>query len=140
MGGAPFQEYMFLYHVGRDYAAAEGWNMPIARPFRVPNAGCLLNVSAHEFFHLWNVKRIRPQSLEPVDYSKEMYTRSLWFAEGVTNTYAAYTLVRTGLWTKEQFLQDLSEQINELQSRPAHRWQSAEESSLECLAGKLSDV
>ena len=44
---------------------------------------------ADEFFHSWNVKRIRPQSLEPVDYTKEMWTRSLWFAEGVTNTYGA---------------------------------------------------
>jgi predicted metalloprotease with PDZ domain len=59
-----------------------------------------------------------------------MYTRALWFAEGVTNTYASYTLVRTGLWSKQQFLEDLSEQIDELELRPARRWESAEESSL----------
>jgi len=90
----------------------------------------LLNVSAHEFFHLWNVKRIRPQSLEPVDRTREMWTPALWFAEGVSNTYASYTLVRTGLWSKAEFLADLGEQITTLQARPAHRWQSAEESSL----------
>jgi len=89
------------------------------------------NVSAHEFFHLWNVKRIRPATLEPVDYTKEQYTRALWFAEGVTNTYAAYTLVRTQLWSKEQFYLDLSQQISTLESRPANQWQSAEESSLD---------
>jgi predicted metalloprotease with PDZ domain len=88
-------------------------------------------VAAHEFFHAWNVKRIRPQSLEPVDYSREQYTRALWFAEGVTSTYASYTLERTGLWTKNQFYRDLSGQIAMLQSRPAHLWQSAEESSLD---------
>jgi predicted metalloprotease with PDZ domain len=77
------------------------------------------------------VKRIRPQSLEPVDYSREQYTRALWFAEGVTSTYASYTLERTGLWTKNQFYRDLSGQIAMLQSRPAHLWQSAEESSLD---------
>jgi predicted metalloprotease with PDZ domain len=76
------------------------------------------------------VKRIRPQSLEPIDRTKEMRTPALWFAEGVTNTYASYALVRTGLWSKTQFLQDLSGQIMDLQSRPARNWQSAEESSL----------
>jgi predicted metalloprotease with PDZ domain len=90
----------------------------------------LANVSAHEFFHLWNVKRIRPQSLEPVDRTREMWTPALWFAEGVTSTYASYTLIRTGLWSKGEFFDDLGEQINTLQRRPARRWQSAEESSL----------
>ena len=89
-----------------------------------------ITTAAHEFFHLWNVKRIRPQSLEPIDYTKEMYTRSLWFAEGVTSTYAAYAEVRTGLWTANQFYDDLAYQIQELQDRPARKWQSVEESSL----------
>jgi predicted metalloprotease with PDZ domain len=66
-----------------------------------------------------------------VDYTKEMYTRALWFAEGVTSTYGAYTLERSGLWTKDQFYADLAQQIGELDSRPAHRWQSVEESSLD---------
>jgi predicted metalloprotease with PDZ domain len=60
-----------------------------------------------------------------------MWTRSLWFAEGVTNTYEAYTLVRTGLWSPQQFYGNLAAQINELESRPARRWQSAEQSSLD---------
>jgi len=88
-------------------------------------------VAAHEFFHLWNVKRIRPASLDPVDDTKEQYTRALWFAEGVTNTYGSYTLVRSGIWSKEQFYADLGEQITELEGRPANRWQSAEQSSLD---------
>jgi predicted metalloprotease with PDZ domain len=77
------------------------------------------------------VKRIRPRSLEPVDFTKEMWTRSLWFAEGVTSTYGAYAMVRTGLWSPQQFYNDLGAQISELESRPAHFWQSAEESSLD---------
>src|SRR5258706_7364077 len=93
--------------------------------------GQLTSYAAHEFFHVWNVKRIRPRSLEPVDFTKEMWTRSLWFAEGVTSTYGAYTLVRTGLWSKEQFYADLGAQITELENRPANRWQSAEQSSLD---------
>ena len=70
-------------------------------------------IAAHEFFHVWNVKRIRPQALEPVDYTKEQYTRALWFAEGVTNTYCSFTLERTGLWSKKQFYDDLASQISD---------------------------
>ena len=130
MGRAPFTEYMFIYHIGRDYGGG-GMEHSNSTAIAVSSPGALLNVSAHEFFHLWNVKRIRPQSLEPVDYTREMFTRALWFAEGVTNTYASYTLVRTGLWSRSQFYGDLTEQINELESRPARRWQSVEESSLD---------
>jgi len=56
----------------------------------------LISTTAHEFFHLWNVKRIRPQSLEPVDYTKENYTAALWFSEGVDSTVAEYILLRAG--------------------------------------------
>ena len=74
-----------------------------------------------------------------MDYTKEMYTRALWFAEGVTSTYGAYTLERTGLWTKDQFYGDLAGQISELDSRPAHTWQSVEESSLDAWLEKYDD-
>jgi predicted metalloprotease with PDZ domain len=77
------------------------------------------------------VKRIRPATLDPVDYTKEQYTRALWFAEGVTSTYAAYTVVRSQLWSKDQFYLDLSQQVSEFEARPANRWQSAEESSID---------
>jgi predicted metalloprotease with PDZ domain len=129
MGGPPFSEYLFIYHVGRDFGGG-GMEHSNSTTISVSNAGQLPNVSAHEFFHLWNVKRIRPQSLEPVDYTREMFSPSLWFAEGFTNTYAAYTLVRSGVWNQGQFLADLTEQIDELAARPARHWESAEESSL----------
>jgi predicted metalloprotease with PDZ domain len=74
-----------------------------------------------------------------VDYTKEMYTRALWFAEGVTSAYGAYTLERTGLWTKDQFYGDLAGQISELDSRPARAWQSVEESSLDAWLEKYDD-
>jgi predicted metalloprotease with PDZ domain len=60
-----------------------------------------------------------------------MWTKSLWFAEGVTSTYGAYTMVRTGLWSTQQFYGNLAAQISELESRPARRWQSVEQSSLD---------
>src|SRR5205807_2411498 len=86
---------------------------------------------AHEFFHLWNVKRIRPQSLEPIDYMRENYTRALWFSEGVTTTVTDLVLLKTGMLSPADYLQKLSSAITTLQSRPAHLTQSAEESSLD---------
>jgi len=136
MGGPPFdppsREYTFFFHIGPE-GDVEGGGMEHRNCDAISalSTEAAIAIAAHEFFHVWNVKRIRPQSLEPVDYTKEQYTRALWFAEGVTSTYAAYTLERTGLWTKAQFLADLAEQITELQSRPARLWQSVEESSLD---------
>jgi predicted metalloprotease with PDZ domain len=89
------------------------------------------SVSAHEFFHLWNVKRIRPQSLEPIDYVHENYTRALWFSEGVTTTVADLALLNSGLIRPADYYQQLSRAITTLESRPAHVTQSAEESSLD---------
>jgi len=132
MRDVPFHEYMFIFHFG-PYAEAGGGGMEHANgtAIAVPSGEMAANVAAHEFFHLWNVKRIRPQTLEPVDFTKEMWTRALWFAEGVTSTYAAYTMVRTGLWSHDQFYGDLAQQFTALDARPAHHWQSAEESSLD---------
>jgi predicted metalloprotease with PDZ domain len=130
MGGAPFREYLFLFHVGSNFGGG-GMEHMNCTAISADVPAQLPSYSAHEFFHAWNVKRIRPQSLEPVDFTKEMWTRSLWFAEGVTNTYGAYTLVRTGLWSTQQFYGNLADEIKELQSRPAHRWQSVEQSSLD---------
>ena len=132
MGGAPYAQYLFLFHFG-DAAEGAGGGMEHADSAAISTASSALaaGISAHEFFHLWNVKRIRPQALEPVDYSREQWTRSLWFAEGVTNTYEAYALMRTRLWTRAEFLEDLGERITEIEERPANRWKSAEESSLD---------
>jgi len=130
MDGAPFEHYTFILHIGKE-AGSGGMEHANSTAIVAYSDEILPGVAAHEFFHLWNVKRIRPASLDPVDDTKEQYTRALWFAEGVTNTYASYTLVRSGIWSKEQFYADLSEQITELEGRPANRWQSAEQSSLD---------
>jgi predicted metalloprotease with PDZ domain len=137
MGGAPFREYLFLFHVGNNFGGG-GMEHMNCTAISADVPAQLPSYSAHEFFHAWNVKRIRPQTLEPVDYTGEMWTRSLWFAEGVTNTYEAYALERTGLWSTQQFYGNLAEQIGELQSRPAHRWQSVEQSSLDAWYEKYS--
>jgi predicted metalloprotease with PDZ domain len=138
MGGPPFDhhpaqsDYTFLVRIGPGGEVGGGGmehrNSCAISASSAEEAGA---IAAHEFFHAWNVKRIRPQSLEPVDYAREQYSRALWFAEGVTNTYEDYALERTGLWTKEMFYKDLAGQIDTLQSRPARLWQSAEQSSID---------
>jgi predicted metalloprotease with PDZ domain len=130
MDRAPFKRYTFILHIGKG-AGGGGMEHADSTAIGAYSDEYLPGVAAHEFFHLWNVKRIRPASLDPVDFTKEQYTRALWFAEGVTNTYGSYTLVRSGIWSKEQFYVDFGEQISELESRPANRWQSAEQSSLD---------
>jgi predicted metalloprotease with PDZ domain len=132
MEGAPYEHFTFIIHLG-EAAGGAGGGMEHANSTAISlrSEQDLENIAAHEFFHIWNVKRIRPATLDPVDYTKEQYTRALWFAEGVTSTYAAYAVVRSQLWSKDQFYLDLSQQVSELENRPANRWQSAEESSID---------
>ncbi len=130
MRDVPFNEYMFIFHFGAN-AGGGGMEHSNCTAIATGSGDSAPAVAAHEFFHLWNVKRIRPQTLQPVDYTKEMWTRALWFAEGVTSTYASFAMVRTGLWAPEQFYGDLAQQFTSLEARPAHLWQSAEESSLD---------
>ena len=136
MQDRPFEEYTFLYHLPRGPAGggmehAYGTAIDVNVERLRPDYMSLAEVTAHEFFHLWNVKRIRPQSLEPINYQEEMDTRALWFSEGVTSTVGDLMLVRAGIAGEQQYLAGISGQITELQSRPAHSWQSAEESSLD---------
>jgi predicted metalloprotease with PDZ domain len=136
MSDRPFETYTFFYHFPRGpagggmehaYSTAIDINAETIRQNLYPvNA-----VTAHEFFHLWNVKRIRPQTLEPIDYTKENYTRALWFSEGVTSTAEGVILLRGGLMDEKQYLSNIGEEISELEHRPAHLTQSAEDSSLD---------
>jgi predicted metalloprotease with PDZ domain len=136
MEDRPFDSYMFLYHFPRgpggggmehSYSTAIALNADVSA--KAPAA--LASVTAHEFFHLWNVKRIRPRTLEPVDYTKENYTRALWFSEGCTSTAADIIELRGALLDEPHFERDLASAIAELERRPAHLTQSAEESSLD---------
>jgi predicted metalloprotease with PDZ domain len=135
MNDRPYQTYMFLYHFPRGSSGGGGMEHAYSTAIDLnaqvvhdePEA--VDDVSAHEFFHLWNVKRIRPQSLEPIDYTRENYTPALWFSEGVTSTVEDYLQLRAGLMNESRFLQRLGQQIAELERRAAHLTQSAEDSS-----------
>jgi predicted metalloprotease with PDZ domain len=90
-----------------------------------------LSVTAHEFFHVWNVKRLRPAELGPWDYTRENYTTSLWIAEGLTSYYGDLSLTRAGLNTEEAYREELAEQIATLENSPGRSVMSVERSSFD---------
>ena len=90
-----------------------------------------LGLVSHEFFHLWNVKRIRPDALGPFDYTQENYTKLLWVAEGITDYYADLVLRRAGLISESEFLSATARAMQNLQNTPGRLEQSVEESSFD---------
>ncbi len=96
-----------------------------------PKLNRWLGLMAHEYFHLWNIKRIRPQVLGPFDYENENYTTLLWVAEGVTSYYDDHLLVRTGLMTEEEYLKVVAGNINSHENRPGKKVQSVTEASFD---------
>ncbi|HYT73767.1 MAG TPA: PDZ domain-containing protein, partial [Vicinamibacterales bacterium] len=90
-----------------------------------------LDLVSHEYFHLWNVKRLRPIELGPFDYEHENYPRSLWISEGLTDYYASVQLVRAELMTPGEYLIRLSDAIRTLQTTPGRLTQTAEMASFD---------
>lgn len=130
MGGLPIKRYLFLFDVGGGGGALEHLNstrIPIW-PGSPPQA--LIRFVSHEFFHLWNVKRIRPRALGPFDYIHPPHTRNIWFAEGVTEYYANIAARRAGLTSVTQFHEHWRRAIASMQRNPARLKVSADEVSL----------
>jgi predicted metalloprotease with PDZ domain len=90
-----------------------------------------MGLISHEFFHAWNVKRMRPKGLGPFDYASEVYTKSLWIAEGITSYYDDLILRRAGLYSVEEYLDIFADNISLIKSIPGSRHQSAEEASFD---------
>lgn len=90
-----------------------------------------LGLVAHEYFHAYNVKRIRPDALGPFDYENENYTRLLWVAEGTTEYYASLLLLRASLISPTEFLRGKAASIQQLQHRPGRFETSLEEASFD---------
>lgn len=85
---------------------------------------------SHEFFHSWNVERIRPAELEPFDFTRANATPSLWFAEGFTNYYGPLAIRRAGVSTVDRFLAEIGGQANVILNTPARAYGSPQEMSL----------
>jgi predicted metalloprotease with PDZ domain len=155
MGGEiPYRDYTFILHLranaggGLEHLNSTALGYPrfgfkIERGDRAtsaaPNASGtperdyrgFLSLVSHEFFHLWNVKRIRPDALGPFDYTQENYTKLLWVAEGITDYYADLVLRRAGLISESEFLTASARSIQSLQNTPGRLEQSVEESSFD---------
>ena len=138
MWGPPeFEEYTFLLHFAADDRSGDG--MEHLTSTQIIQSGALadpgvyegvLGTVAHEFFHVWNVKRLRPQELGPWDFTRPLATRGLWIAEGFTNYYGHLMLRRAGLWDDEGFFDREAGTIRQIESAPGSRLMSAEASSL----------
>lgn len=129
-GGLPYDEYWVLYVTGDGDGALEHENSTnVMLPTFPADPRFAIGVTSHEHFHVWNVKRIKPAALLPYDYSKEQYTRELWFAEGFTNYYGSLHLRRSGLQTTEDYLRGLAGKIGALQSSAPRQWVSLADAS-----------
>lgn len=133
----PYDRYVFIVHVfsggggGLEHLNSTSLQ---AQPFvftKKEGYRGFLSLVAHEFFHLWNVKRIRPEALGPFDYEAENYTKMLWLMEGTTDFYAPVILRRAGLMTEEDYNKELAKEIQELQNTPGRRHLSLEEASFD---------
>jgi predicted metalloprotease with PDZ domain len=138
MGGAPYDTYTIFFNVIHEPVSFGGGLEHSASQYDIMPAGAFADPSgtlgdfmypllSHEFFHLWNVKRIRPAEMWPYDYHSEQYTPLLWWSEGVTDYYADLTNLRSGLWTADQFLGNTTSNIQQVESTP-EPW-SAEDGS-----------
>lgn len=90
-----------------------------------------LSLVAHEYFHLWNVKRFRPKALGPFNYDQENYTTGLWLMEGITSYYDNLIIRRCGFYDEQEYLQQLANDFNNVYNRPGHTLQSAAQSSFD---------
>jgi predicted metalloprotease with PDZ domain len=90
-----------------------------------------LSLAAHEFFHVWNVRRLRPQALSHYDYEHETYTRELWIAEGLTSYYDNLLLFRSGLISVDEYLGLLADEMLKYETSPGRKVRSAEEASFD---------
>lgn len=136
-GGLPYDRYAFLLMLAPGaYGGLEHRRSSalLSSPYTFATRKKyeeLLELVSHEYFHLWNVKRIRPRTLGPFAYDRENYTRSLWVMEGVTSYYDRYTLRRAGLQPAKRYLEKLAEEWGKLQAVPGRAKQSLEESSFD---------
>lgn len=138
MWGPPeFDAYTFLIHFAADDHSGDGMehltSTQIIQPGALGDPGTFentLDTVAHEFFHVWNVKRLRPAELGPWDFTRPANTRGLWVAEGLTNYYGHLMLRRAGVWDDRGFLSRESQTIAGIETASGSRLMSAEESSL----------
>ena len=146
-GAPPFGQYVFMLHASADgYGGLEHRNSTalICARADLPRRGAkpaplkatdgyttLLGLISHEYFHTWNVKRLRPREFARYDYDGENYTELLWFFEGFTSYYDDLLLRRAGLIDDATYLQLLAKTINQVQQAPGRLLQSVAQASFD---------
>src|SRR5256712_106102 len=137
-GGLPYPDrYLFILHLndksrgGLEHRRSCALIVPrFSFVQKTPYEDFLLLV-AHEFFHLWNVKRVRPSAFTPYDWTRENHTRLLWAMEGLTSTYEVVTLLRAGLVTPQRFLEIWAERTTQLLRTPGRLRTSLSQASFD---------
>jgi predicted metalloprotease with PDZ domain len=135
-GGLPLQRYLFLVYLsdkgrgGLEHQASTALVFSRAALHGSKGWEDFLTLAAHEYFHLWNVKRIKPRALVPFDYSQENYTTLLWAFEGMTSYYDNLFVRRAGLMSAQRYLMRLGETITHLHATPGRRVQTLADASL----------
>jgi predicted metalloprotease with PDZ domain len=135
VGDTPLSSYTFFYHLtdvpdgGLEHATSHSCilNRNGFRPEKAYRE--FLDLASHEYFHLYNVKRIRPKVLGPFDYTREVYTRLLWWMEGGTDYFGSLAVRRAGLYTPRQYLDHYADALRRYRETPGRRRISLEESS-----------
>ena len=137
VGEHPCQDYTFIvHHIPQGGGGLEHLNSTTLEtsPRSYETDGSyrrFFNLVAHEYFHLWNVKRIRPIALGPFDYSQENYTHLLWLSEGGTSFYADYIQLRAGMYTPANYVDVVANDINQIENQPGNFVQPVAESSFD---------
>jgi predicted metalloprotease with PDZ domain len=135
-GNLPYDKYVFINLMTEAAGGLEHGNSTVLMTSRWrtrERRGYVdwLSLVSHEFFHVWNGKRLRPLELGPFAYERENYTRALWAAEGLTSYYGDLIAARAGVITQEEYLHELSTMIVDLQSTPGRLVQPVEEASFD---------
>lgn len=148
MGGAPYDVYTVFFNIIHEPLGYGGGLEHSASQYDMLPTGMFIDASgtfgsfvrpltAHEFFHLWNVKRIRPAEMWPYDYREEQYTPLLWWSEGVTDYYGDLTDLRSGLWTADDWLGNAQSNVDQVEQIP-EPW-SEEDGSLATWINEIYD-
>jgi predicted metalloprotease with PDZ domain len=136
-GELPSPRYSFIVHLfargqgGLEHKNSTAIQYPRARLRKKKDYERFLSLVAHEYFHLWNGKRLRPRPLGPFDYDREVYTGALWLVEGITAYYDELLLARAALMTGERYLELQAERLRALFDTPGRTRQSLSEASFD---------
>jgi len=140
-GGLPYEKYVYFYFFTQAESNAGGALehnnsfVAFAPPGQFATPEMIIDTASHEFFHLWNVKRIRPAEMWPYDYSRENETPLLWVSEGFTNYYGNLALYRAGLHTRERFIASVADAISGVEGSEARAYISPANSSVSTWVG-----